>query len=177
MVASELSDDAGEARATVGEEDLGLRVAARVDQDLARGREAGVVLEADTHIEVPQGYPGRLPAPADVDDLVPERQEPLEGFAGLGSLLPLPAGRELKGAGRNAQITHCVLLSPEQSRQGLVLSCPATATGLPVPRRSFPRGKRSSRAGSCGRRALGTCHPRTGSSCGDREDRRPAEGS
>ena len=72
------------------EEYLRLRVAARVEQDLARLRHACGVLEADPEVAFAQWYPARLTAPPRVDDLLVVRQELLEGLAGLGAPLPLP---------------------------------------------------------------------------------------
>src|SRR3954463_10021393 len=71
VVPGELADDRREQRAAVGEQDLGLAQAARVPEDLARGRVRrrvlGLAVEAD--VEVAERDPGRLAAPAHVDDL------------------------------------------------------------------------------------------------------------
>ena len=57
VVARELADDARERAAAVGQEDLGLAVAAGVEEDLARRRVAGVVLEANADVEVAERDP------------------------------------------------------------------------------------------------------------------------
>src|SRR5215207_3968951 len=95
VVAGELAEFAGEAGGAVGEEDLRLRVAPWVEQYLPWGGVARGILEADPEVEVDQRDPTRLPAPADVDDPLPVRQQPPECLATPGALLPLPAGLEL----------------------------------------------------------------------------------
>src|SRR5919112_2576354 len=95
MVAGKLAEFAGEAGGAVGEEDLRLRVAPWVEKYLPRGGVARGVLETDPEVEVSQRDPTRLPTPADVDDPLPVRQQPLESLATLGTLLPLPARLEL----------------------------------------------------------------------------------
>src|SRR5829696_7770303 len=95
VVAGELAEFAGEAGGAVGKEDLRLRVAPRVEKYLPWSGVARGVLEADPEVEVAQRDPTRLPAPADVDDPLPVRQQPLESLATPGALLPLPAGLEL----------------------------------------------------------------------------------
>ena len=77
-----------------GQEDLGLAEAAGVEQDLAGRRVARVVLEADADVEVAERDPGRLAAPAHVDDLLLERQQLRERLARLGRALLLEAGAE-----------------------------------------------------------------------------------
>ena len=62
----------------VREEQLGLADAAGVEQQLARRRVAGRVLGPDPELELAQGDPVRLAAPAAVDDLGLERQQPPE---------------------------------------------------------------------------------------------------
>ena len=52
MVAGELAHLAGEVHAAIGEQDLGLADTARVEDDLARRRIAGVVLISDAEIEI-----------------------------------------------------------------------------------------------------------------------------
>src|SRR5215216_1381974 len=105
VVARELADDAREARPAVRKQDLGLAVAARVEQDLARRRVAGVVLERQVGLEVAERDPRRLAAPAHVDDLVAKRQHRLEGGAGLGRRGD-PVGAELEPPGRDVHVAH-----------------------------------------------------------------------
>src|SRR5262245_8259446 len=94
VVARELANDARERAAAVGQEDLGLAVAARVEEDLAGRRVAGVVLEANADVEVAEWDPRRLAAPAHVDDLLLERKELRERLARLGCSPLLEAGAE-----------------------------------------------------------------------------------
>src|SRR5690242_5899986 len=67
MIAGELADLAGERHRAVGQQNFGLADAARVDDDLARRRIAGVVLVSETEIEVAQRNPAAFAAPAHVD--------------------------------------------------------------------------------------------------------------
>src|SRR3954447_21223239 len=105
MVPGELADDAREAGSPVREQDLRLAEAARVEQDLARCGVARVVLERQVGLEVAERDPGRLAAPADVEDLVAERQHRLEGGA-RGGRVGDPDGAELERAGGDAQVAH-----------------------------------------------------------------------
>src|SRR4051812_34794076 len=111
VVAGELADDAREQAAAVREEDLGLAEAAGVEQDLAGRRVARVVLEPDPDVELPERDPGRLAAPAHVDDLLRERQELRERGARLRRALLLEARRERVGPGGDRQHGHGVLSS------------------------------------------------------------------
>src|SRR5919204_3803401 len=52
VIACQLAHLAGEAGRPIRDEDLGFAEAARVEQDLARGRMAGVVLVAHTDLEI-----------------------------------------------------------------------------------------------------------------------------
>src|SRR4029079_12385502 len=110
VVAGELAHLAREQRAAVGEQDLGLAVAARVEQDLARRGVAGVVLEPQARAHVAERDPGRLAAPAHVDDLLAERQQRLERLAGQRGVLALPAGLERERASVDRQVAHGCLL-------------------------------------------------------------------
>ncbi len=101
VVAGQLADDAREARAAVGEEDLRLAVTTGVEEYLAGRRKAGVVLETQPQVEIAQRDPGRLPASASLDDLVLEGQKPTERLAGLRRGLFLEARHELQRAGHN----------------------------------------------------------------------------
>src|SRR5215213_1398110 len=111
VVACELAHLAREQGAAVGEEDLRLAVAAGVEQDLAGRGVARVVLEAQPGAHVAERDPGRLPAPAYVDDLLAEREQPLERLAGPRGVLALPAGREGEGPRGDRQIAHALILS------------------------------------------------------------------
>src|SRR5205807_6559477 len=68
VVACELPRLAREVRVTIREQDLGLADAARVEDDLARVRIAGRVFWPEPEIELAEGDPAGLAAPADVDD-------------------------------------------------------------------------------------------------------------
>src|ERR671910_3299208 len=106
VVACESAQLTRKYRARVGEEDLSLRVAAGIEQDLPRLRYARGILEANPEVVVAQGDPARLSAPPDVDNLLSVRQQRLEGLAGLRGLLPFPAGQELVGPGLYPQIAQ-----------------------------------------------------------------------
>ena len=68
VVARERARLGGEADVSVGEQDLRLRDAARVEDDLARVRVAGGVLRAEAEVEVAERDPAALARPADVND-------------------------------------------------------------------------------------------------------------
>ncbi len=70
VVAGELAELAGELACAVREEDLGLAVATRIKEDLAGGRVARRVLEADAELILTQRYPTRLPAPSRMNELL-----------------------------------------------------------------------------------------------------------
>src|SRR5206468_1596235 len=61
---------------TVGKEDLHLRDSARVDEDLAGRGVTRVVLVVDAETLLAHRHPGRLAAPADVDELASQGKEP-----------------------------------------------------------------------------------------------------
>src|SRR5207248_10547002 len=63
----------------VGEEKLHLADAAGVEQQLARRRVRGCVLRPDSDIELPKRDPAGLAAPARMDQLALERQQPPKG--------------------------------------------------------------------------------------------------
>src|SRR6266852_3054149 len=75
VVASQLPNFASKAGAPIGEEDFCFTEAARIEQNLARSRMAGVILEAKAQIEVTQRYPGSFSTPASVYQFVAERQQ------------------------------------------------------------------------------------------------------
>lgn len=95
VVASELPHFAGETGGSVGEQDFGFAVAARVEEDFAGGGVAGVVFKADVELEVAEGNPARFSAPAGVDELLPVGEELAEFGAGLGGSGFFEAGDEL----------------------------------------------------------------------------------
>src|SRR5439155_4375921 len=69
----------GEGAVAVRKEELGLRDAAGIEEELAGGRVAGRVLGADPELALAPGDPVRLAAPAAVDDPVLEGQNRSEG--------------------------------------------------------------------------------------------------
>src|SRR5579862_7636721 len=79
MVACELSHLARKAAAAVGQQYLGLAVAARIEQDVAHRRVAGVVLEVHAQLELAERDPARFAAPAHMNDLLPIGQQLREG--------------------------------------------------------------------------------------------------
>src|SRR5713226_5232076 len=111
MVASELADLAGEANAAIGDEDLGLADAARVDNDLAGRREARVVLVAEAKIKIAERDPARLAAPAHMDDALAIGQEAGELRAGLRCRYAFEARGEAERAGGDANRLHGALSS------------------------------------------------------------------
>src|SRR5919112_3615921 len=83
MIAGELARLAGEANRAIGEEDLGLAHAARIEDQLPGGGEARGVLVADAEVEVSKRHPHGGAAPAHVHDLPHERKRAHERRAGL----------------------------------------------------------------------------------------------
>src|ERR687894_999790 len=112
VVGGELAELAPEDRAVVGEQNLRLRVAAGVEQDLTRLRHARRVLPRDPEVVVAQGDPARLPAPPHVDDLLPVRQQLLERLNGLRTPLPLPPRHELVRTRRYLYVAQCPVFLP-----------------------------------------------------------------
>src|SRR5687767_5384512 len=107
MVPGELPHLAGEARRSVGEEDLDLREPTRVEQELAGRRIARCVFGADPEVELPaERNPRRLAAPARLHELVLEREQTTQRRNSLGRLLLLEPCRE-------AEIADC---DPEHRR-------------------------------------------------------------
>src|SRR5829696_1049072 len=141
VVAGELPRLALEARARVGEQDLGLRDAPGVEQDLPRGRVARRVLEAHPEVEVAQRDPTRLAAPADVDELLAVGQQLPESLAGFWRLLHLPSSPELERPGRDLQVAHLpVLLSRAVCKEvdlSLTRSRKRPMTSIATPTSSF----------------------------------------
>src|SRR5579871_6846567 len=80
MIARELPHLACEAARAVREDDLGLAIAAGIEQDVADRRMARVILEADRdavvlELELAERHPAALATPAHVDQLLPVRQQ------------------------------------------------------------------------------------------------------
>ena len=103
VVARELPRLGGEVDVAVGEQDLRLGDAARVEHDLARVRVARRVLRAEAEIEVAERDPARLAAPAHVDDARVQRQQPPEGGDRLRGGLFLEARAEGEAAGGDGE--------------------------------------------------------------------------
>jgi hypothetical protein len=78
-----------ESDVAVRKEELGLADSARVQQELARALVRRRVLEADADVELAEGDPHRLAAPADVDHPALDRQQAPEGGDGLRRRLVL----------------------------------------------------------------------------------------
>src|SRR5260370_10130388 len=74
VVAGEAAELAGEGAGAVGEENLGLAVAAGVEEDLARRGVARGVLPGHVEVEAAQRNPTGFAAPARVDELLAVRQ-------------------------------------------------------------------------------------------------------
>src|SRR3954466_8414043 len=96
MIARELPRLGGEVDVAVGEQDLGLGNATRIEHDLARVRIARPVLGAEAEIEVAERDPAGLAAPAHVDDARAQRQQRAEYGHRLRRCLLLEAGTERK---------------------------------------------------------------------------------
>src|ERR1700722_3870667 len=78
MISRKLADFAGEMHPAIGQQDFGLADAARIENELARRRIAGVVLVMQAEIELAEGDPAALAAPAHVDDSLFVRQHRAE---------------------------------------------------------------------------------------------------
>ena len=83
MISRKLPHLAGEVHAAICEQDLRLAESAGVENELARRRIAGRVLEAHAEIGVAQGNPAAFAAPADMNDALLIRQKREEKRAGL----------------------------------------------------------------------------------------------
>src|SRR5271154_6439030 len=75
MIAGELSDLAGKRHRAIGEQNFRFTDAARIKDNLARGRMARGILITQAEIELAERYPAALAAPAHVDDLLPVWQQ------------------------------------------------------------------------------------------------------
>src|SRR5688572_29788732 len=108
MVAGEWSHLAGERRAAVGKEQLGLARATRMEQQIAPRRVAGRVLAGDREVQIAQGNPGRLAPPAGLDQPMREWKEGPKRGARQGRRLLLESRRESKVADHDQDLS-CVL--------------------------------------------------------------------
>jgi 5-hydroxyisourate hydrolase len=103
VVAGERPDARAEAACPIGEENLALGELADVDQDLPRCRMGGVILVADVRAAVAERDPGRLAAPATVDQLRADGEPGAQRVA-CPRRRRLPARGELQVANTNRQI-------------------------------------------------------------------------
>src|SRR5258708_27369413 len=85
VIASDLTQFAGETGRAIGEEDLRLAIPTRIEQNLTGGRMAGVILKCYAGLPVAQGNPGGFAAPARVDEFVVERQQLLKAAQVFGA--------------------------------------------------------------------------------------------
>src|SRR5688572_15117686 len=106
VIARELADLAGEKARAIREEDLHLGDAAWIDEDLARGRMAGVVLEVHSESLLAHRDPGGLAAPANVHELAAKREHATDRRHGLRCVLLFPARFEGVGPGGDAECGH-----------------------------------------------------------------------
>src|SRR6266581_3822367 len=116
VVARELAHLAPENRRAVGKEDLGLADASRVEQQLPRRGMAGVVLVTEPEVELAERDPGRLAAPARLDELGLEREHVLEGVARLRRRLGLQPGDEAEVADLDLYVHACIKVAPPPTR-------------------------------------------------------------
>ena len=98
MIATQLACLAGEPGASIGDENLSFTDAGWVQQDLAGGRGAGGILGAQAELQVPQGHPGRFPAPPGLEQLAVKGKEPPESGAGQRSFYFLEIRQQHQGA-------------------------------------------------------------------------------
>src|SRR5690606_9188257 len=123
MIARQLSHLAGEESSPIWEEDFSLAVTARIEQDLPRSRMAGVIFEADASSEVTQRHPGRLAAPARLDQLRPQGEHSLEGSTRLRGRLGLPSREKHQRADSDAD--HSLSLVMPRARAGQTAIAPS----------------------------------------------------
>src|ERR1700722_20155678 len=133
MVAGELPDLAGEGDGAIGQKDLRLADSARVENDVARRRVAGVVLVGQPAIIVAKRNPAALAAPADMGDLLPVGQERDEAGQ-RGRRLFLGLGFEFVRTGDDAKFGHggrILSRKAERTRAALSMSAgDANSSGL-----------------------------------------------
>src|SRR5271170_332230 len=117
MVAGELPHFAGETDPAIGEENLSLADAARIENDLPRRRIACMVFVANAEIIITKRNPHRFAAPADMNHAALKGKARLEGRTGLRGLL-FEAGDKGHSGDRYFQGRHrlSVLFSKEGSK-------------------------------------------------------------
>src|SRR5580698_4065302 len=111
MIARQLTHLAGEMHAAIGQQDFRFADAAGIENDLAGRRIAGVVLVRDAEIEIAEGHPDPLAAPADVDGLAFERHCLAERRTGLRRQLLLETRLECEVSGMDNQLAHLSIKS------------------------------------------------------------------
>src|SRR5262249_2085936 len=126
VVAGELPGLTGEARVAVGEEQLGLADAARVEHELPGGWVARGVLRPDADVEVAHRDPRGLTAPARLDDLRVEREQAAERRHRLRPRLLLEPRREAEVARPDFEQHHgifapCAIQRPRIRRSAVVI--------------------------------------------------------
>src|SRR6202012_4365301 len=98
MISRKLADLAGEMHPAIGQEDFGLADAARIKNELAGRRIAGVVLVGQPKVEIAERDPAALAAPAHVDDALLVGQHGTKFGAGLRRPLGFEARHEIEAA-------------------------------------------------------------------------------
>jgi hypothetical protein len=83
VVSRQLSKLAGETGSSIGKENFRLAEPAGIEQDVPWCWMAGVILLAHAELKLAQWNPGRLSAPAGVNDFAAEWQNATEGHARL----------------------------------------------------------------------------------------------
>ena len=96
----------------IDEQDFRLADAARIEQEFALRGVGGDVLARDLEVVIAQRHPGRLAAPARLDQLVLERQDLSEGGAGFWRRVLFPFGAETKPARFDVNQVRQFLASP-----------------------------------------------------------------
>src|SRR5439155_9340916 len=117
VIAGEWARLRAERDVPVREEQLRLADPAGEQQQLAGVREPGCILGAEAELQVAEGNPHRLAAPADVDDPAVEREHAAEAGDRLGSRFLLEPGREAKVAGDDLEhLGHRLRCRPQGVR-------------------------------------------------------------
>lgn len=106
MIAGELPHFGGKIEGTVGEDDFGFADATWIEEHLAGGWMASVVLIWQIEMVVAEGDPDAFAAPAHMDEFGSERQEAHESFASFWGGFALEFGLEGEGAGFDAELGH-----------------------------------------------------------------------
>src|SRR6185437_7106192 len=107
-----------EAHIAVGQQELRLADAARIEDDLARRRVAGVVFKRDAKIELAERDPDAFAAPANVNDLADERHVLEEGRHSLRRCCVLKMAKERIWPGNDSHFAHAALLGAGGLRPG-----------------------------------------------------------